>query len=254
MLYISLIMSVHFFSSSFLSFFTFLFLKFANSLCFFKVLFTPLFTTSIPMSKPINLAIFASGNGTNAQQIAEYFSGRDDVIVRVVIYNKRDAFVATRAERLGIEAHYFGRRDFYDGDSLIQLLRHLEIDYIILAGFLLLVPEYLLQAFPQRIINIHPALLPLYGGKGMYGHHVHEAVVANHERQTGITVHVVDAHYDRGTTLFQARCEVRESDTADDVAARIHLLEKAYFPSVIDSYITHKPMPVQSSILKADKV
>lgn len=205
------------------------------------------------MTKPINLAIFASGNGTNAQQISEYFAQRTDVKVRVVVYNRRDAFVAKRAEQLGIEARYFTKQQFYQEDSVLHFLQERSIDYIILAGFLLLVPDNLLRAYPARILNIHPALLPLYGGKGMYGHHVHEAVVANHETVTGITVHVVDEHYDRGTILFQARCEVTKQDSADDVAARIHLLEKAYFPKVIDSYVTHTPMPVQTEILKADR-
>lgn len=195
------------------------------------------------MSNPVNLAILASGNGTNAQQIAEYFMDRDDVVVRTIIYNKRDAYVATRAKNLGIESHYFNRHDFMDSDVVLDFLRERKIDYVILAGFLLLVPNNLLQAFPNRIVNIHPALLPKYGGKGMYGHHVHEAVVANHERETGITIHVVDHRYDCGTTLFQARCEVVPTDTPDDVAAKIHLLEKEYFPRVIDAFIFNKPMP-----------
>ncbi len=195
------------------------------------------------MSNPVNLAILASGNGTNAQQIAEYFMDRDDVVVRTIIYNKRDAYVATRAKNLGIESHYFNRHDFMESDAVLDFLRERKIDYVILAGFLLLVPNNLLQAFPNRIVNIHPALLPKYGGKGMYGHHVHEAVVANHERETGITIHVVDHRYDCGTTLFQARCEVVPTDTPDDVAAKIHLLEKEYFPRVIDAFIFNKPMP-----------
>ena len=195
------------------------------------------------MSNPVNLAILASGNGTNAQQIAEYFMDRDDVVVRTIIYNKRDAYVATRAKNFGIESHYFNRHDFMESDAVLDFLRERKIDYVILAGFLLLVPNNLLQAFPNRIVNIHPALLPKYGGKGMYGHHVHEAVVANHERETGITIHVVDHRYDCGTTLFQARCEVVPTDTPDDVAAKIHLLEKEYFPRVIDAFIFNKPMP-----------
>ena len=195
------------------------------------------------MSNPVNLAILASGNGTNAQQIAEYFMDRDDVVVRTIIYNKRDAYVATRAKNIGIESHYFNRHDFMESDAVLDFLRERKIDYVILAGFLLLVPNNLLQAFPNRIVNIHPALLPKYGGKGMYGHHVHEAVVANHERETGITIHVVDHRYDCGTTLFQARCEVVPTDTPDDVAAKIHLLEKEYFPRVIDAFIFNKPMP-----------
>jgi phosphoribosylglycinamide formyltransferase-1 len=199
--------------------------------------------------KQTRLSILASGNGTNAQQIAEYFAERNDIIIDSIIYNKRDAYVATRAKNLGIESFYMSRRDFMESNKVLELLQSRNVDYLILAGFLLLVPENLLKAFPNKIINIHPALLPNYGGKGMYGHHVHEAVVANHESVTGITIHVVDHRYDCGTTLFQARCVVLPTDSADDVAARIHLLEKSYFPPVIDAYITGKPMPVQKEIL-----
>ena len=194
------------------------------------------------------LAILASGNGTNAQQISEYFAGSGNIIVDVIIYNKKDAYVATRAANLGIESRYFGRRDFVETNKVLDFLRARKVDYLILAGFLLLVPENILKAFPNRVINIHPALLPKYGGKGMYGHHVHEAVVANHERETGITIHIVDGRYDCGTTMFQARCKVRPSDTADDVAAKIHLLEKEFFPPVIESIVMGKPMPVQKNI------
>lgn len=199
--------------------------------------------------KQTRLSILASGNGTNAQQIAEYFAERNDIIIDSIIYNKRDAYVATRAKNLGIESFYMSRRDFMESNKVLELMQSRNVDYVILAGFLLLVPENLLKAFPNKIINIHPALLPNYGGKGMYGHHVHEAVVANHETVTGITIHVVDHRYDCGTTLFQARCVVLPTDSADDVAARIHLLEKSYFPAVIDAYITGKPMPVQKELL-----
>ena len=195
------------------------------------------------------LSILASGNGTNAQQIAEYFEGRSDVIVDSIIYNKKDAYVATRAKNLGIESFYMTRHDFMSSDKVLDLMVSRGIDYIMLARFLLLVPENLLKAFPDKIINIHPALLPKYGGKGMYGHHVHEAVVANKETVTGITIHVVDHRYDCGTTLFQAKCIVKPDDSPDDVAARIHLLEKAYFPPVIDAYINGTAMPVQEEIL-----
>ena len=199
------------------------------------------------MPKTKRLAILASGNGTNAQQISEYFSNRSDVVVDIIIYNKRDAYVAVRAQNLGIESRYFSRRDFMESDVVLDLLKERGIDYVILAGFLLLVPDNILEAFPQRVINIHPALLPKFGGKGMYGHHVHEAVVANHETETGITIHVVDNRYDCGTTIFQARCKVASTDTPDDVAANIHLLEKENFPKVIDAYIFDKPMPIQQS-------
>lgn len=195
------------------------------------------------------LAILASGNGTNAQQITEYFAGRSDVMVDVIIYNKKDAYVATRAANLGIESRYFCRRDFMETDAVLDFLRERRVDYLILAGFLLLVPQNLLDAFPNRIINIHPALLPKYGGKGMYGHHVHEAVVANHESESGITIHIVDHRYDCGTTLFQARCKLNPADSADDLAAKIHLLEKEYFPRVIDAFVCGTPMPVQNDAI-----
>lgn len=189
------------------------------------------------MNEPIRLAILGSGNGTNAQQISEYFAGRTDVEVCCIIYNKRDAYIAQRAKNLGIEARYFGRKDFYETTAVLDYLREKKADWVILAGFLWLAPENMLAAYPNRIINIHPALLPNYGGKGMYGHHVHEAVVAAHEKESGITIHIVDRHYDRGTTLFQARCSVAPDDTADTLAAKIHLLEKEYFPRVIDETI-----------------
>lgn len=189
------------------------------------------------MNNPIRLAILGSGNGTNAQQISEYFAGRADVEVACIIYNKRDAYIAQRAKNLGIEARYFGRADFYDNGAVLRYLQEKRADWVILAGFLWLVPGDMLAAYPNRIINIHPALLPKYGGRGMYGHHVHEAVVAAGEHESGITIHIVDNHYDRGTTLFQARCTVTPDDTPDSLAAKIHLLEKEHFPRVIDETI-----------------
>lgn len=189
------------------------------------------------MKQPIRLAILGSGNGTNAQQITEYFASRSDVEIACIIYNVRDAYIAQRARNLGVEARYFGRADFYESGAVLDYLRQKGVDWVILAGFLWLVPQPILDAFPQRVINIHPALLPKYGGKGMYGHHVHEAVVAAGERESGITIHIVDNHYDRGTILFQARCTVTPDDTPDTLAAKIHLLEKEHFPRVIDETI-----------------
>lgn len=191
------------------------------------------------MNTPVRLAILGSGNGTNAQQISEYFAGRTDVEVACIIYNKKDAYIAQRAKNLGIESHYFGRSDFFQNGNVLKYLAEKKVDWVILAGFLWLVPEDMLAAYPNRIINIHPALLPKYGGKGMYGHHVHEAVVAAGEHESGITIHIVDRHYDRGTTLFQARCSVTPDDTPDSLAAKIHLLEKEHFPRVIDETIKH---------------
>lgn len=185
----------------------------------------------------INLAILASGNGTNAQQISEYFAGSDKVCVKCIVYNRKDAYVAERAKKLGIPAQYFSRKDFYENGNVMQYLKEQQIDWVILAGFLWLVPEDMLAAYPDHIINIHPALLPNYGGKGMYGHHVHEAVIANHEKESGITIHIVDNRYDCGTTLFQAKCTLTEEDTPDTLAAKIHLLEKEYFPKVIEKAV-----------------
>lgn len=185
----------------------------------------------------IRLAILASGNGTNAQRISEYFSGNAHISVDCIIYNKRNAFVAERARQLGVPAHYFSKADFYDNGSVLQFLRQREIDWVILAGFLWLVPQDILAAFPNRVINIHPALLPNYGGKGMYGHHVHEAVIANKEKESGITIHIVDSHYDKGTTLFQAKCPVTPDDTPDTLADKIHQLEQRYFPEVIEKTV-----------------
>ena len=200
------------------------------------------------VNNKIQIAILASGNGTNAQQISEYLAGNDSIAVNCIIYNRRESYVAERARKLGIEAKYFNRRDFMESDSVLEYLRARGVDYVILAGFLLLVPENLLKAFPNKIVNIHPALLPKYGGKGMYGHNVHEAVIANHERESGITIHVVDQNYDRGITLFQAKCRLTDTDTPDTLAEKIHILEKTYFPPVVEAFVLNKPMPEAKTI------
>lgn len=187
------------------------------------------------------LALFASGNGTNVQQITEYFTGHPcGITVDCVVYNRKEAFVATRAKNLGLPAFYMNKADFYSGDKVLNLLKEREVDYIVLAGFLLLVPQNLLEAYPGRIINIHPALLPKYGGLGMYGHHVHEAVIAHHETESGITIHLVDPQFDHGKTLFQAKCQLSPEDTPDTLAAMIHLLEKEHFPKVIEQFVNGK--------------
>lgn len=188
----------------------------------------------------IRLALFASGNGTNVQQIAEYFAHHNEIEVDCVIYNRKEAFVATRAEKMGIPAFYHPKADFFESDIVLHQLQERKIDYIILAGFLLLVPQNLIEAFPNKIVNIHPALLPSYGGKGMYGHHVHEAVVANREQVSGITIHIVDPLFDNGRTLFQAKCQLSPDETAESLADKIHLLEKEYFPKVIEQFVLGK--------------
>lgn len=183
------------------------------------------------------LALFASGNGTNVQQITEYFRNNDNITIKLVVVNKKDAYVRQRAKDLGIEDIYFSREDFYNSNKVLDVLKEREIDFIVLAGFLWMVPQNIIDNFPNSIINIHPALLPKYGGKGMYGHHVHQAVVANKEKESGITIHYVNDNYDEGQIIFQKKCEVMPTDTADDLAAKIHLLEKEYFPKVIESVV-----------------
>ena len=193
-----------------------------------------------------NLAIFASGSGTNAENLIKYFSGHPEYRVAVVLCNKPDAFVLQRAEKFGVPSVVFTKSQLVCSDaftedgkpSVISILKEYDAFAIILAGFLMRIPSFMIDAWPRRIINIHPALLPKYGGKGMHGMHVHEAVVAAKEVESGITIHLVDEQYDHGKTLFQAKCEVLPCDTALDVAAKIHLLEQAHFPEVVDDYLS----------------
>ena len=193
-----------------------------------------------------HVAIFASGSGTNAQNLIEYFNyGKNrsnktspDTKVEVVICNKPGAYVLTRAEKLGVPTAVLNKEELTNStERLFELLKQYSIDYIILAGYLLKIPAELIEMYPDKIINIHPALLPAYGGKGMYGHHVHEAVVAAKAKESGITIHLVDEKYDNGTILFQAKCSIDPTDTPDDVAKKIHHLEQANFPRVVDEYI-----------------
>jgi phosphoribosylglycinamide formyltransferase 1 len=186
------------------------------------------------------IAIFASGSGSNAANIAEFYKNNDQVVISYILTNNKDAYVLERAKLYQIPACVFSREDFYQTDKILNLLNQEGIDLIVLAGFLWLVPAQLVAAFPGRIINIHPALLPQYGGKGMFGHHVHTAVVENREKKSGITIHFVNEHYDEGSIIFQAECNVAETDTPDDVAAKVHQLEYEHFPSVIDS-VLNKP-------------
>jgi phosphoribosylglycinamide formyltransferase-1 len=184
------------------------------------------------------LAVFASGNGSNAQRIAEYFAGNPDISISLILCNKPDAFVLKRAENLGIPTMVFNRATFYETNLVLETLKSYHIDFLILAGFLWLIPKNLLETYPGRIINIHPALLPKYGGKGMYGMKVHEAVISAGEYESGITVHLVDTCYDEGRILFQAKCIISKNDTAEDLAAKIHALEYRYFPGEIEKFVT----------------
>jgi phosphoribosylglycinamide formyltransferase 1 len=184
-----------------------------------------------------NIAIFASGSGSNAQNIAEYFSKNPEISVSLILANRPDAFVLERARNLGIDSIVFTRKDFYETDLILKILVKRDIDFIVLAGFLWFVPENLLRAYPGRIINIHPALLPKHGGKGMYGDRVHQAVIQEGDTRTGITIHYVNDHYDEGEIIFQDSFEILSGDTAESIAKKVHALEYKHFPRVIEEVI-----------------
>ena len=179
------------------------------------------------------IAIFASGSGSNAENIANYFKGSDSVEISLILANNPEAYVLERAKKLRIESTVVTSKEFREADKVLEILQQRNIDFIVLAGFLLLVPAKLIEAYPGRIVNIHPALLPKHGGKGMYGDHVHEAVVAAGDKESGITIHLIDERYDCGTTFFQATCPVLPTDTPHDVAQKVHALEYEHFPHVI---------------------
>jgi len=187
-------------------------------------------------NKKINLAIFASGSGTNAENIIKYFFNDDFISVSSVFTNNPKAGVIERIKPYNIPVVIFNKDEFHS-KHILNLLCQLNIDVIILAGFLWLIPENIIVNFPNRIINIHPALLPAYGGKGMYGNHVHKKIIDNKETKTGITIHIVNKEYDKGKILFQAVCPVYSSDTIDTLANRVHLLEYTHFPSIIKAFI-----------------
>ena len=190
-----------------------------------------------------NIAIFASGSGSNAENISRYLScqlnSENGTNIRVVLIlsNKKDAYVLSRAAQLGIETVAFTKFELEESLRLDHILETHKIDFIVLAGFLLKFPERLIRKYPERIVNIHPALLPAYGGKGMYGHHVHRALLSAGERESGITIHLVDELYDNGKHLFQAKCGIEPEDTPESLAAKIHQLEAEYFPKVVYDYI-----------------
>ena len=184
-----------------------------------------------------NLVIFASGSGSNAENIIRYFASKPDFCVKKIYCNVPGAYVLERARQLQVPACVFTREEFRNPDKLLRQLQDEGTDFIVLAGFLWLVPPCITAAYPNRIVNIHPALLPAYGGKGMYGHHVHEAVLAAGEQQSGITIHYVNDRYDSGDIIFQATCPVLPDDTPDTLAARVHELEYRHFPRVIEEVL-----------------
>ncbi len=188
------------------------------------------------MSK-IRLAIFASGSGTNAENLVTFFKDHPKIEIVLIASNKEDAFVLNRAKKLHIPSLTFTRAQLNDATIFHEILHPYPIDGIVLAGFLLLIPAHLIQKFPNRIVNIHPALLPNYGGKGMYGMNVHRAVIDNGDTKSGITIHLVNEAYDEGGILNQYECEIEAGETADGLAENIHKLEYAHFPSSVESWV-----------------
>ncbi len=188
----------------------------------------------------IRIAIFASGTGSNAQKIADYFAHSSIAAVSLIVCNKPGAGILKIAEQKGIPALILEKEKFLRGDGYIGALKEFKIDLLVLAGFLWKVPPSLIKEFQGKIINIHPALLPKYGGKGMYGHHVHQAVIDNKEKESGITIHYVDELYDHGQIILQATCPVLENDTAESLAKRVQQLEHTYYPQVIENLLSGK--------------
>ncbi len=189
------------------------------------------------LPKKKQIILFASGSGTNVENIVRHFQDSPNIEIRAVLSNKRDAQVLDRCNALNISAMYFNKTAFLVSDVVIALLKALEPDLIVLAGFLLKIPPKLIESFPQKIINIHPALLPKYGGKGMYGNRVHEEVARNHEEETGITVHYVNENYDEGAIIFQKKIALTPDDTASTIAEKVHRLEYDYYPKVIENLL-----------------
>jgi phosphoribosylglycinamide formyltransferase 1 len=186
------------------------------------------------------ICIFASGSGTNAEKIIQHFQERKTAEVVLVLSNKAEAKVLERAGKLHVLTHVFNREDFYESNTVIELLQQHRVSHLILAGFLLQVPSSLLQAFPNKILNIHPSLLPKFGGKGMYGMKVHEAVKAANEKETGITIHEVNEEYDKGKIVFQTPIQISPMDAPSDIAKKVNQLEYENYPKVIESWVNSK--------------
>jgi phosphoribosylglycinamide formyltransferase 1 len=186
----------------------------------------------------INIAIFATGGGSNALKIMEHFRNHPTIKVVLVVSNKREAGVLKVAEYFGVETLIVSKSTFYETENILTSLEDYKISFIVLAGFLLLVPNYIIKKYHKKIVNIHPALLPKFGGKGMYGYHVHEAVRAANETETGITIHYANEHYDEGDILFQARCPVLPTDSPDDIARNVLKLEHENYAKVIEEILT----------------
>ena len=184
-----------------------------------------------------HLAIFVSGNGSNCENIIRHFADNSSVEISLVVSNRADAYALVRAKSLGVATAVVDRRQLNDPQVMLPLLQGHSVDFVVLAGFLLVVPDYLIAAYPRRMLNLHPALLPKFGGKGMWGHHVHEAVKAAGEAETGMTVHWVTGEVDGGGVIAQYRTPILPTDTPDDIAAKEHVLEMKYFPLVIEKVL-----------------
>ena len=185
-----------------------------------------------------NIVLFASGSGSNVENIIHHFHDKPSVTIASVLTNKRDAKVLDRCNRLNISGLYFNKNAFYKSDCVLNILKSLQPDLIVLAGFLWKIPENLIKNYPNKIINIHPALLPKYGGKGMYGNHIHESVKRNQETETGITIHFVNENYDEGAIIHQAKTEVLPNDSVEEIARKVHQLEYEHFPKVIEKLLS----------------
>ena len=184
-----------------------------------------------------HIAIFASGSGTNAEQIAKYFAEKQTAKVSLILTNNKNAYVLERAKKLNIPSRIFTREEFYKSDNILGLLKENNIEMLVLAGFLWLIPDNLIKAYPNKIVNIHPALLPKYGGKGMYGSKVHEAVIEAGDKESGISIHYVNEKYDEGKIIFQAKVNIEAGDTAETLAQKIHGLEYEFFPKIVEEVI-----------------
>lgn len=195
----------------------------------------------------IKLAIFASGGGSNANEICKYFADHDSMRVSLIVSNKTDAGVHAVAAKYNIPSVTVKKSQFQDPNFILTMLDDYHCEYIILAGFLLLIPNFLIDAFPKKILNIHPSLLPKYGGHGMYGHHVHDAVKLNNETYTGMTIHLVNDKYDEGEILFQANCAINESMASHDIATSVLELEHKYYSPTIENYIVNQKNSIKTN-------
>ncbi|TBO41154.1 phosphoribosylglycinamide formyltransferase [Pedobacter kyonggii] len=183
------------------------------------------------------IAIFASGSGSNAQKLMEHFKRSNEIEISLVLTNNADAYVLQRADNFEIPTHIFDKNEFYKTEEVIDLLKNLEIDFVVLAGFLWLIPKNLIHAYPGRIVNIHPAILPKFGGKGMYGDHVHNAVMAAGETEGGITIHYVNENYDEGEYIYQARYRIDKNDNLEMVKFKGQQLEHQHYPRIVETIV-----------------